>query len=715
MRKSAGELDNGVGRKGAHSPAKEISVVARTGAGYLVLTRDSSAGFKSAVVVILCEGSTFEVDQTTFKLRHFVSILFLVAVGGLTAQSICQIQGSGAASDYDGQTVTTEGVVTALFTGTGSVNGYFIEQPACDASPATSNGIFVYDPTPGGIMIGQRVSVTGVVDEFNGTTEITNASYMLLGVGAVQPTAFTLPIGSAWDWENYEGMLLRFPGQLTVTGNENWVRYGELYLSPLRLMVPTDHVDPNDASASSTTSTGASNAAAVSAAALANDRSRILLDDGRTNSYPTPTPWADTDGTMRAGSTTDDLQGVLHYAYGAYRLEPVGAVQFQHAPRPVVPEVGGSLKAASINVLNYFTTLGDWGAGNADELNRQRTKLVAALQELNADVVALCELENTDDAWSDLLDALNAATGAGTYEGVEEDGFGNGTRTVIFYKPGTLTPVTQLFWLNTGIFQRPHLTQGFEVNGTGDRFLFSTMHLRSKLCENAEGADLDQGDGQGCFNGNRRAQANALVQHWSGLRSTTGIAAQLIMGDFNAYSEEDPLDVLRAAGLVSLLGPGEYSYCYQGAYGALDHAFCTEAMEGLVTGTRVWHINSDEPEGFDYADENIARYQPNAFRCSDHDPVLVGFGSGPVGLLENDVAVAVQVTRNQYSVTWSTPATATFSVELFDARGTLLQRIAPVSGSLTADLTGISSGLLLWRTVSLDRDGGMASGRLILP
>ena len=36
-----------------------------------------------------------------------------------------------------------------------------------------------------------------------------------------------------------------------------------------------------------------------------------------------------------------------------------------------------------------------------------------------------------------------------------------------------------------------------------------------------------------------------------------------------------------------------------------------------------WNINSDEPERLNYTDNNFSRYQPNAFRSSDHDPVIV--------------------------------------------------------------------------------------------
>ncbi|MBL7951361.1 MAG: ExeM/NucH family extracellular endonuclease [Flavobacteriales bacterium] len=637
--------------------------------------------------------------------------------GWCMGQSICQIQGSGASSPYDGQTVTTQGVVTAVFSGSGSLNGYFIEEPECDEDASTSNGIFVYDPTPGGISIGQRISVSGVVDEFNGTTEITNANYTVLGSGGVVATDLVLPIAATGHWERYEGMFLRFPGTLTVTDNQGWVQYGELHLAPQRTMTPTDAVDPNDAVATGTTTSGSSNVPAVTSATSVNDRSNVLLDDGRTNAYPVPLPWAGVDGTLRCGSTVQDLQGVLHYAYGEYRLEPIGPLFFEHDPRPTVPVVGGTIRAASLNVLNYFSTLGGWGAANIGEMSRQRTKLVAALQALNADVIALCELENNDVAWSDLLAGLNAAVGTGMYSGMEEDGFGGGTRTVVFYKPAVLTPVTQLYWLGTSIFQRPHLTQGFEVNATGTRFLFSTMHLRSKLCDNAQGLDMDQGDGQGCYNDLRKAQASALVQHWSGLRASTGIAAQLIMGDHNAYSEEDPNDVLRAAGLVDLVGTVEHTHAYDGAFGALDHAFATVAMHGMVTGAHVWHINSDEPEALDYHDANLSRYQPNAFRCSDHDPVLVGIEPGPVGMHQEELRSAVRVAMDGRTVSWVVgEPQGSLLLELFSPLGALIHRDrTTLADQIGLELRDMPPGPLFWRLCTGANGALLGAGSLLVP
>lgn len=650
---------------------------------------------------------------------RIANVLFLFLPTALLGQPICQIQGNGTSSPFVGQVVTTEGIVTAVYTGPGSVNGYFIEQPECDGNSATSNGIFVYDPSPGAISVGQRISMVATVAEFNGTTELINPTWSFLGAGSVTPTPLALPIASLANWERYEGMLLRFPGDLVVSDNTDWVQYGEVTLAPVRPMTPTNQIDPNDADASGTTTNGSSNVSAVTAALDLIGRCKLKLDDGQTTSYPVPRPLADASGTLRTGTVITDLTGVLHYSFGDYKIEPVGPVLVVHDPRPLPPEVGGSIRAAGMNVLNYYTTLGDWGAQNTAELGRQRTKLVAALAALDADVFALCELENSDDAWADLVDALNSSVGAGTYSAIEEDGFGGGTRTVILYKPAALTPITPLYWLGTGLFQRPHLTQGFVVNANGGRFLFSTMHLRSKLCDNAEGDDLDQADGQGCYNALRRSQTAALVEHWAGLRSTTGIDAHLVLGDYNAYNEEDPLDLLRANGLVDLLEGADHTHAYQGTFGALDHAFATGSMAQVITGAEPWHINADEPVEFNYRDANISRYQPNAFRSSDHDPVLVGFDSDAlsVGLAERSPGSDIRCWQIQGQANWFIPAEfgGPCRLQLFASSGALVHDEMAQPGMLTTiDQGGLAVGLLAWRVVSME-GGTVGVGRLLVP
>lgn len=634
---------------------------------------------------------------------HFVSLAFGPLMASAQITPICQIQGAGAASAYDGQVITTTGIVTAIHLGTGTLQGYFIEQPACDGNASTSNGIFVYQPSALNIAVGDQVQVTAEVDEYNGLTELKNVSSLsITGSATITATPVNLPVSASWDPEHVEGMLLQFPQTLVVNDATDWAQYGELVLGPQRLYTPTNFVDPYDVVASGTNSTGTNNVAAVSAQADENQRSMVLLDDGRSSSYPIPPPLIGPEGTVRAGSTINGLQAVMYYSFGAYRLEPAGQVPMVHATRPGVPYVGGQVLAASLNVLNFWTTLGGWGAATVPELDRQRTKLVAALSAMDADVFALHELENNADAYIDLLNALNAVSGGEPYNAIDDGTSGYATKSVIFYRPGVVSPCTPLFTLNSSNFQRPHHTQGFLVNATGGRFLFSLMHLRSKICGGGSADDQDLGDGQGCFNGTRKDQVDELLVEWNNIRSSTGINAQLVIGDMNAYTEEDPLDILRAGGMDDLLPDGAHSYMYGGTFGALDHALGTPELVAAMAGASTWAINSDEPAALDYT--NVDLYQPNAYRCSDHDPVLVGLNASalPVSIAEPWAQGGVAVCIADGHAFWSLPESfgARDRIDLLDLQGRTL-RSMHVNGTLSPSLSlvDLAAGAYVWRVL----------------
>ena len=94
-----------------------------------------------------------------------------------------------------------------------------------------------------------------------------------------------------------------------------------------------------------------------------------------------------------------NVTGVLDFAFGLYRIQPTASADYSVAnPRPDGPDdVGGNLTVGSFNVLNYFTTLDGRGANTPEEFQRQRTKIIAAITKLDADVVGLIEIENNDD------------------------------------------------------------------------------------------------------------------------------------------------------------------------------------------------------------------------------------------------------------------------------------------------------------------------------
>ncbi|WP_310483729.1 ExeM/NucH family extracellular endonuclease, partial [Chamaesiphon sp. VAR_48_metabat_403] len=502
-------------------------------------------------------------------------------------------------------------------------------------------------------------------------TPTTAADISVLATGQqalVTGTVLDLPLTTLGDLERFEGMLITIPETLTVTEVFNLGRFGEVSLSADgRLFNPTNIIDPNDAVASGTNSSGTSNVAAVTAQQDLNNRRRILLDDGSTLSNLSDVPYIDTtdanpaNDTLRIGSTIGGLTGVLGFGFNNYRIQPTQAPIFNYEPRPALPNVGGGIKVGSFNVLNYFNGDGlgggfptSRGATTEVEFSRQRNKIISAIKDLNADVVGLIEMENDGDgansAIANLVNGLNASIGSNTYDYIK---LANTTgspgtdeiKVAFIYKPGAVTPVGNAVYFNDSAFNtaRPPLAQTFINNANGEKFTPIVNHFKSKGSSAGLPGDTDQGDGQGLSNATRKAQSTALLNFVGQMQTASGDSDVMVLGDLNAYNEEDPIDILRAGGLTKLTTTTD-SFVFDGQTGSLDHALVTSSLLAQVTGAAKWNINSSEPIVLDYNDaiqssgENIAEvrndttlYRPDRFRSSDHDPVLAGLNLKPTG------------------------------------------------------------------------------------
>ncbi len=361
------------------------------------------------------------------------------------------------------------------------------------------------------------------------------------------------------------------------------------------------------------------------------------------------------------------MTGNLRYSRGSgsngaegYRLMPTEPVQFESMnPRPGAPVVGGSLQVASMNMGNFFSTVdagqdvcgpeadsGCRGADSGAELDRQLARLVSAIGMMDADIVGLVELENNDDAsLRVLVDALNAAPGAGTYDYVDAGTIGTDAIKVGFiYQPAAVGLVGMPAVLDTGVDarfdddrNRPVLAQTFRQNSNNARITVAVNHLKSKGSSCAADGDPDLDDGQANCNLTRTNAAAALADWLLSDPTASGDADALIIGDPNAYLLEDPLTALKAAGFVSLLeervGTGAYSFSFDAQAGALDHALASPSLAPQVSGIEEWRINSDEPRVLDY---NLEDGRDPAlfdaalpYRASDHDPLVIGLDLDP--------------------------------------------------------------------------------------
>ena len=603
-------------------------------------------------------------------------------------KTIAEIQGNGAASPLAGSSVTTRGKVTATFP-TGGFAGYYVQTPGTggDLTPANhvaSDALFVYSPsTVDSVRIGDYVELTGAVSEFFGMTQLTVAAAADLkklteAAPEVKATGFALPADEAFR-ESLEGMLLTPQGPVTVADNFSLNQYGEIGLAggATALEQPT--------------AVAPFGSAEYTAAVAANAARGIKLDDGATTNFLKDAatkaqvlPYLTAADHVRVGApVTFKTNVVLSYANNAWKFQPltqlteanadtVQPASFGATRADTPAAVGGNLRLASFNVLNYFPTTGGQvpgctfypdrdgnpitvkggcdvrGAANAENFKRQQDKIVAAISKSGADVVTLMEVENSaqfgknrDDALANLVEALNVAT-PGIWDYVrtpanapplaDEDMI----RTAFIYKKAAAEPIGESIIHNDTVAfasARKPMAQVFKPVGAADdkKFIAIANHFKSK----GSAATPDDTDkGQGASNLARTAQAKSLLAFADELQKSKGTDKVFLIGDFNSYAKEDPINVLTGAGYVNqdekaknADGSAKHSYLFGGLVGSLDHILASPAANAAVTGADIWNINSVESVALEYSryNNNVTDYYaPDQFRASDHDPVVVG-------------------------------------------------------------------------------------------
>ena len=632
-----------------------------------------------------------------------------------TEVSIPEIQGSGATSPLEGDDVVTTGVVTAapqyLF------GFYLQDPQGDGDAATSDAVFVYYPQGSGSITVepGDHVEVTGEVDEFAGQTQVVSSEAGTVELtepaGAVTAYAGEWPATDAAK-ESLEAMLFSPQGDFTVTNTYSTNQYGEVGLAvgDKPLVQPTEVADAQDEAAiaavkadnaaraitlddgsstdytrnSALTPAYVSNEHPVRVGAAVEFTEDVILTQGGSPSSPTYRfqPLESVDG--------EEFPATSPATFENTRTEAPDAAQVAADGTPDVT-------VASFNVLNYFTTLGDpdnddigdggctsyddrdgdgnnvrggcdvRGAWDPEDLARQQEKIVAAINALDADVVGLMEIENSaalgeeaDEATETLVAALNADAGAGTWAAnpssselpaaSEQDVITN----AIIYKPAAVERVGEARALGdqSGSEQafgnaREPIGQVFVPVEGGEQFLFVVNHFKSK------GSGVDDGTGQGNANPDRVAQATALEEWVPTVQDETGTEAVLLVGDFNSYSMEDPMQVLYDGGYTNaqdLSSVEEWTYSFRGLSGSLDHVLANEAALDLATGTDIWNINSGESVALEYSRFNIHGtlfHDAGPYRSSDHDPVVLGLDlvADEPELLDAGIAVKVAPKR----------------------------------------------------------------------
>ena len=590
-----------------------------------------------------------------------------------------------------------------------------------DGDFRTSEGLFVDGAQPG-LQPGDRVRIRGTVREFYGQTQLMPEDIRVCGKNALHEVPATTPLKKVklQDLEHYEGMLVNFSGvnRLTVTRNYSFnfdayrnnmdVSLGDPLFKPTQLHPPLSHgaielADANDRNRIT----------------IITDEAK--QSDGQISYYPALGPYVHYIRVGDRIEDLTAVVLYRYGRYELLPTEDIGTYAFNHdfSDREgwPSPHQQAELRIASFNVLNYFNTwlpghkdnpLGvNRGAQSLNEFVLQRDKIVEAITRIDADIIGLMELENNGfgpgSAIDDLVDTLNHRLPfSERYAAVRgADNIGGDAITVgLVYKPERvklhgwmqILPMPEQSFTLTSTdgetvdlvkSMRPSVMQAFADNDTGQVISVVVNHFKSKgsMCyeDYMEYADeqgrvpLDgtkikkgskptsphyQDDLQGSCNELRVAATKHLGDYLGKSGYLHGDNLLLLIGDFNAYGQEDPIRLLTRGkrmkrpvatsthtrvncqdvpysilysgyGLANLAslnhGENSFSYSYGGELGALDHAIGSKALAGSVSHVEEWHINSTENSLFEYASKYSGDLPKDRgpFSSSDHDPLIV--------------------------------------------------------------------------------------------
>lgn len=276
-----------------------------------------------------------------------------------------------------------------------------------------------------------------------------------------------------------------------------------------------------------------------------------------------------------------------------------------------IPDLGDyRLLVCGFNLENYYMTLNEMGARTEQERQRQRAKVRKALKKINADIFGLVELQQGNEAITEIVNDLNNALPERNYDFFHDSEAGTYQKVDFVYDKNKVEAINTPVETEVETQNRKKMIC-FREKETGEKFIYSINHFKAM---NTGGEER------------RVNEAKAVIKLYNSYRQNGNIREKdvLFMGDMNCYAFTEPIKVFTENGMIDLHrafhADSSYSYMFGGMASYIDHAISNGTMYRQVTGMSGFHINSDEDDKYNYqrsADETM-------FRCSDHDPVLVG-------------------------------------------------------------------------------------------
>lgn len=643
-----------------------------------------------------------------------------------TLTKISVIQGSGNTSPLNGAAVATRGIVTAV-----ASNAFYIQDPAPDADPNTSEGIVVFTGSapPAAAAVGNLVQVTGTVTEFipgadpnsPSITEILPTLTSVISSGNPLPSPVVISsltaAGGTSQLEKYEGMRVQVNSltvvaptdgsvnEVNATSSSTGVFYGVLTGTAMPFREAGIEVfDPKPVCAAG--------ASCVIPTFDANPERLRVSSRGITGVSAVE---------VGTGNVLTNLVGVLSYGFRTYTILPTAAPTVGGTPvtaAPVPAPGAGTVTVAAMNVERLFD---DVSPGDVVPTNAAFTKRLGKISNtivnfLRApDVVALEEVENLNTL-QQLANRLNSDAPAAGYVPYLFEGNDPGGIDVGFLVKNTVQvgEVVQL-GLSTQyanpcngaqetLNDRPPLRlRGSAVkNGQVLNFTVFVNHLRSlNGIDDATATSCAPGFTNGSrVRAKRAAQADFLAGEIQNELTANPAAKIVAVGDFNAFEVNDGyVDVLggiigtpalatqvvtttldpsypNLTNMLSLLpGTQRYSYVFDGNHQTLDHVLLNPAALAQVVGGGYGRVNADFPESLRNDGNRPERY-------SDHDPAIVFLTTAT-----NVTASTTLVRSGSYYNRTALTATSTLTITNKTA--------TPIAGPIQVAITGLPSGVTI--------------------
>lgn len=396
-------------------------------------------------------------------------------------------------------------------------------------------------------------------------------------------------------WDQYVGKTIQITTPLYVCGNY----YDSLILAPERLYVPEEH---------------AVGLAEGDSTAYWNirkeNREKSISLSCKLSNYK-----------VRTGAM---LQNLTARVVAPGKLVTGATPKFSNnkpEPKPKMPK--NTLIVCATNIQNYFYKLGGYAHRKTtkEQQEIQTLKISKALININADIYAICEIQQGDSAAQMLVDAMNAMTKKTQYAYISQ-GWSNGDTISCgyIYRSNRVRPYGELQYGYHDPSNHYHYRMvacGFEEIKSAEKFVLNINHLRSKRGTGAES------------NAKRMVNVDSLLVLLDRIEEEQLFDDSdiLMVGDYNCYTQEEPIQTIIQAGYEDMVMRYDslgYSYVYHSEAGYLDRVFASQSMAKQVLTVRPYHLNAD----YFYSRGYKRGLDKTMFRYADHDPILISLQLG---------------------------------------------------------------------------------------